>query len=88
MKMKKGFILKNVANKWIVVPVDEKAVHFNGLLTLNESGRILFELLQQGDTTLEMLIKRITDVYDIDKETARIDVESFIHKLQDKDLIE
>lgn len=86
--MKKGFILKNVANKWIVVPIDEKAVNFNGLLTLNESGRILFEQLQEGHVTLEMLIKSMTDRYDIDRETARLDVESFINKLESKDLLE
>lgn len=87
MRMKKGFILKNVANKWIVVPVGEEAVHFNGLLTLNESGKIIFEQLQESDVTIEMLTKTLMDYYDVDKLTARRDVESFIKKLQDKELI-
>jgi hypothetical protein len=86
--MKKGFILKNVANKWIVVPIGEEAVHFNGLLTLNESGRILFEQLQENDVTTEMLVKTLMDYYDVDKMTARMDVEVFMDKLREKELLE
>jgi len=86
--MKKGFILKNVANKWIVVPIGEEAVHFNGLLTLNESGRILFEQLQENDVTTEMLVKTLMDYYDVDKMTARMDVEAFMDKLREKELLE
>ncbi len=88
MRMKKGFILKNVANKWIVVPIGEEAVHFNGLLTLNESGRILFEQLQENDVTTEMLVKTLMDYYDVDKMTARMDVEAFMDKLREKELLE
>ena len=88
MRMKKGFVLKNVASKWIVVPVGEKAVQFNGLLTLNDSGRILFQQLQENDVTLEMLTKTLMDLYDVDQHTAKQDVIFFIQKLKDKDLIE
>lgn len=88
MRMKKGFVLKNVASKWIVVPVGEKAVQFNGLLTLNDSGRILFQQLQENDVTLEMLTKTLMDLYDVDQHTAKQDVILFIQKLKDKDLIE
>lgn len=86
--MKKGFILKNVANKWIVVPVGEKAVQFNGLLTLNESGKLIFEQLQENDVTIEMLTKTMMDYYEIDRDTARQDVIQFINKLKEKNLIE
>jgi len=88
MRMKKGFILKKVANKWIVVPIGEKAVQFNGLLTLNESGKLIFEQLQENDVTLEMLTKTMMDYYEIDRDTARQDVLAFVNKLKEKDLIE
>lgn len=88
MRMKKGLILKNVANKWIVVPVGEKAVQFNGLLTLNESGKLIFEQLQENDVTIEILTKTMMDYYDIDRDTARQDVIMFINKLKEKNLIE
>jgi hypothetical protein len=88
MRIKEGFVLKQVANKWIVVPVEENAIHFNGLLTLNDSGYKLFEQLQEGDVTVEMLVKTLTDLYDVDRTTAKQDVLSFIQKLKEKDLIE
>ena len=88
MRIKEGFVLKQVANKWIVVPVEENAIHFNGLLTLNDSGYKLFEQLQEGDVTVEMLVKTLTDFYEVDRTTAKQDVLSFIQKLKEKDLIE
>ena len=57
MKIKKGFILKSVSDKFIVVPVGEEAVNFNGLMTLNKSGKLLFEALQQ-ESTIESLTDR------------------------------
>jgi len=87
MKIKKGFILKSVSDKFIVVPVGEEAVNFNGLMTLNKSGKLLFEALQQ-ESTIESLTDLVMEKYEIDQRTAKIDVESFVKKLKDKHIIE
>ena len=41
MVIKKGFLLRNVANTNIVVPVAQNALHFKGMLSLNETGAFL-----------------------------------------------
>ncbi|HBY65435.1 MAG TPA: PqqD family protein [Acholeplasmataceae bacterium] len=87
MKIKKGFILKSVSDKFIVVPVGEEAVNFNGLMTLNKSGKLLFEALQQ-ESTIESLTELVMEKYEIDQRTAELDVESFVKKLKDKQIIE
>jgi hypothetical protein len=87
MKIKKGFILKSVSDKFIVVPVGEEAVNFNGLMTLNKSGKLLFEALQQ-ESTIESLTELVMEKYEIDQMTAKLDVESFVKKLKDKHIIE
>ncbi|HBG33391.1 MAG TPA: PqqD family protein [Acholeplasmataceae bacterium] len=87
MKIKKGFILKSVSDKFIVVPVGEEAVNFNGLMTLNKSGKLLFEALQQ-ESTIESLTELVMEKYEIDQRTAKLDVESFVKKLKDKQIIE
>lgn len=38
MKIKSGFAKRNIAGSEIVVPVGNKAMEFNGMITLNESG--------------------------------------------------
>ena len=44
MKIKSGFAKRNIAGSEIVVPVGNKAMEFNGMITLNESGGFFWEL--------------------------------------------
>ena len=87
MKVKEGFILKNVSGKNIVVPVGEEAINFNGLITLNSSGKMLFEALQK-DVEMIQLVQLMLVHYDIDEETAKNDVNAFVNKLKSKGIIE
>jgi hypothetical protein len=87
MKIKKGYVLKNVSNKHIVVPVGEEAINFSGLITLNESGKLLFETLG-NDVSLDDLVNKLLDAYEIDEETARKDVNDFVVKLKGKNIVE
>ncbi|MDI6453303.1 PqqD family protein [Peloplasma aerotolerans] len=87
MKIKKGYVLKNLSNKHIVVPVGEEAINFSGLITLNESGKLLFETLG-NDVSLDDLVSKLLDAYEIDEETARKDATAFVDKLRGKQIIE
>jgi hypothetical protein len=86
VKIKSGYVLKHVAGKHIVVPVGSEAVNFNGLITLNESGVLLFEALQK-EVEMEDLILVLTEKYDIDSNTARADVISFLNILKTKSIV-
>jgi len=52
MKVKDTYILKKVADKHIVVPTKEADLNLNGINTLNETGKFLFECLE-SETTIE-----------------------------------
>ncbi|WP_025725634.1 PqqD family protein [Acholeplasma granularum] len=80
MKIKKGFILKEVSNQIIVVPVGEAAIKFHGMITLNETGKFLFENLKD-DISLEDLTLRLIENYDVDPKRAYKDCEMFIELL-------
>lgn len=87
MKIKDGFILRQVADTYIVVAVGEEAKKANVMVTLNETGGFLWEKLTTGATEDELL-EAILDTYEIDEETARADVNAFIEKVSDSNLIE
>ncbi len=87
MKIKEGFILRNVAGSFVVVPIGEATLDFNGMMNLNETGAFLFEKMIDG-ITREDLIKALTDEYDVDEETATKDVDVFIEKVKKEDLFE
>ena len=86
MTLKSGFTLKQIGSKTMVIPIDEKALDFNGVITLNHSGKLLFEALK-SEQTIESLKSLLIEHYDISEETALKDVVTFIETLKSKDII-
>jgi len=87
MKIKHGYILRNVASETIVVPTQEAAINFNGILTLNESGKLLWERLSQGATEAELL-EMLMEHYDVQEKEAQSDIELFLDKLRAQHILE
>lgn len=86
MKIKPGFIIKTIGIRYMVLPIDAQALHFNGVMTLNKSGKLLFESLEQ-EQTLESLVQLLVDHYEVSYEDAKKDVITFIETLKAKDLL-
>jgi hypothetical protein len=86
MKIKPGFIIKTIGLRYMVLPIDAQALHFNGIMTLNKSGKRLFEALET-EQTLESLTQLLMDHYEVSFEDARKDVIQFVETLKDKDLL-
>lgn len=80
MKLKKNFILRSVADVWVVMPFDTNKLDFSGMITLNESGALLWNTLEQGGDA-EALAAALCAEYNIDKETALADAKEFMDKL-------
>ena len=80
MKVSDKFVLRQVAGEWIVLPIAEKTVNFNGMLALNETGLMLWKLLENG-TSREALAKALTDEYDVTFAEALADVDEYLGKL-------
>ncbi len=86
MRIKDGFILRKVADNFIVVAVGSEALDFNGIITINETGAFLWQKLSQ-ETNKEELLTALTSEYDVDRNVAESDIEIFIKKLEDADLL-
>lgn len=87
MKMKSGFVIKEVSDKLIVIPTGSEVINFRGIMTLNESGKRLFDLLQ-NEIELEEIIKEFERIYDVTYDIAKSDVEVFIDQLRSHNLIQ
>lgn len=86
MKIKSGFVLKEIAGSFIVVSVGERVKEFNGVITLNETGVLLWKKLEAGATE-EELVKAILSEYEVDEATAKADVSGFVNKLKEANLL-
>lgn len=82
MKLKENFVLREVADTWVVLPFGAATLDFNGMLTLNETGAVLWRALEQGGDA-EALVAALTAEYDVAPEVAAADVEEFLAKLVD-----
>lgn len=87
MKIKDDFILRKVAGSYVVVPVGKMTLDFNGIINLNETGAFLFGLLQKG-AEREELIEKMLGEYDVSPERAAADIDIFLKKVKDADVLE
>lgn len=81
MRAAKGFIMREIAGETILIPSGAAAQKFNGLITVNELGTFIWNALAE-DITLDALVGRITDAYEVDAETARADAVEFLDELR------
>ena len=74
------FILRQVAGKFVVVPLGQAAEAFRGMITLNNTGKFLWDLLETEQTE-ESLADALVATYGITKEHALGAVEKFLEPL-------
>lgn len=79
MKLKDGFVLRQVAGQAVVLPGGD-ALDLNMMITLNDTGAFLWEHLQQ-ETDEDALVSALLREYDVDADTARRAVVAFVEKL-------
>lgn len=77
MKLKSDFVLRQVAGTWVVLPVGQTSVSFKGMLSLNDSGAILWKTMEQGGNR-ETLVETLIAEYDVDRTVALADVDEFL----------
>ncbi len=86
MKIKDGYVLRQVAGNSIVIAVGDEALNFNGIITINGAGTFLWEKLING-ADKDTLLRAMLSEYDIDEATASADIDEFLLKLKNADLL-
>ena len=87
MKISKEFILREIAGEYILVPVGKTALTFNGLVTVNEVGALIWGMLEKG-SAVSTIVNGTLDEYDVDEQTATADVLEFISYLKSNNIID
>ena len=81
MKIREGFMLREVVRDHVVVPVGKASTVLNGIIRLNNSGVLLWGLLQDG-TDEKSLVEKLKEEYGISEEQAARDVGVFLDTLK------
>lgn len=86
MKLKMQFILRDIVGETVLVPINESTSSFNGLITINELGKFIWENLEKVETE-EELLQLILNEYEVDEDTAKKDLDEFLQVLKDIDIV-
>lgn len=87
MTVKTDFVLRQIAGNWVVMPIGEQTLNMPGILTVNDSGAMLWKLLER-EQTVQSLVQALTEEYDVSEQTAEADVKEFLEKLQNAGCLE
>lgn len=82
MKIKNGFVLREVAGQYMVIATGEASKDFHGMIKLNDTGKEIWQGLQEGLSVAE-IAKRIQEKYEIEYEKAVEDTENFVEKIRE-----
>ena len=78
MKIKEGFVLRQMCGENIVAGEGLQHINFNKLLSLNESAAYLWQELTGKEFTLEEMAELLIARYGIDKQLAMTDSEKLM----------
>lgn len=80
MRRSEEFILRRVAGMTVIVPVGQAAEQFPGMISVNDTGALLWEYLEE-ERTADDLVEELTRQFEVTPEAARADVDAFLEKL-------
>ncbi len=88
MKIKNGFVLRDVCGEQVIMGEGIGALDFGRLLSLNETAAFLWKIAQAGDFTVESLANKLCEEYDVALEQAKTDIAAIIKEWQTVGVVE
>ena len=87
MKIKSGYVLREIVGEYFIIPIGAESINNNRMITVNETGKTIWEALQK-DISIDGLMKIMLDTYDVDEQVLRADVDDFLAKIRGAGLLE
>ena len=82
MRIKNGFVLREVAGQAMVIATGEASKNFHGMIKLNDTGKEIWLGLQEG-LSEDAIACRMQEKYEIDVAEAQQDVKAFVDKMKE-----
>lgn len=86
MKIKDGFVVRDIMGQCVVVATGEASESFSGMIKLNDTGKDIWEGVASGKSEDE-IVDFIVREYDVEEDRAKTSVKKFIDEMKDKGFI-
>lgn len=87
-KLKDGFVLRKVGPMFMAVPFGPRAAEIKGMVSLSESGYMLWKAMESGTDTMEGLVAALRAEYDVSEEQATADITAFLDGLREQGVLQ
>lgn len=87
MKLHGEFVVRQVMDNTVAIPVGQTALRMNGMILLNDVSKIIWNCLEQ-ESDLDSMVKAVTDAFDVSAEEAQADILEFCGKLRELQLLD
>lgn len=87
MKLKDGFMMRQLGDQHVVVPIGLQTNTFKGMIKLNDTAATLWSALSKEEQSENQLADLLVDRFGIDQETALTDVQDFLAVLAASELL-
>ena len=87
MKIKEGFVLRNVVDEFIVMPTGDNIAKFEGAVVLNEVSAFVFKQLENPVSRDDLLTAMLNE-YEVDEVTAAADLDALLEKFDEMGVLE
>lgn len=88
MKRKEGFKMGSVCGEKFLMAEGEENMDFNKIISLNETAAFLWEAMGDADFTVEDLVAKLTEEYEVTADDARQNIEQFIEETKSVGVVE
>ena len=89
MRIKKGFVLREVCGEHVIICEGLGAINFGKMLALNESAAWLWQqAVAMNDFTIDTLAQKLCDEYEVSADEAKTDVAAIIAEWQNVGVVE
>ena len=87
MKLRGEFVVRQIMEHTVAVPVGQIALQFNGMIVLNDVSKVIWSCLEQ-ETDVEHIVTTVIDRFEVSKQEAEGDILEFLDKLRQLQLLE
>lgn len=82
MRIKNGFVLREVAGQAMVIATGEASKDFHGMIKLNDTGKDIWQGLIDG-LSEEEVAKLLQEKYEVEPAKALKDTNTFVQKMKE-----
>ena len=87
MKIKEGFVVREIAGESVVIALGKASQIFNGMIKLNETGRIIWDGLAAGKEK-DQIIDAFLAEYEVERPIIEADFDKFIATLRGANILD